>query len=672
MRQSFMKKLKVFATSAIIASVVASCGKPDFKIATAPPDVGADSGSTLIDTTLKFDNSRIMQAAIWPGLVCSSEPRYPSVVLNLDLNYKTAGTNLRESVVPAPMFSTGYYAAPGELITIDVPAGIYSLSAQIGASTEDLSSRVNPARDPIIFVKSQLSPGRNYLRNLYGGTILINSGVPIQNSVSITLGNVVKSPDFVLGETDPDQWKVAIQNSCVPQIELRSKYVSFTVPKAYCIDYPINDIKTALAQWDSVITRDYYAWEGLSFTASDPVDQAPLLPYRVVFDIQLANPNAYGHNGNPVMATSDPYWFSGIGSLSPLNGGGNWGFLHEIGHNNQQNDYWSWSTLGETTNNLFAFKVADRMSKSGSGVWPPAHPSLATSIPSALTFATASGSKDFDGSDTRIDDPFSRLTPFVQLFDYIKPNMAGVNNSNNDGWALMGELYSQARRAVRPNITDLSKHDFVYQTLCGLTQYDWKLFFQAWGITISDVAMLNMSNLYPLTKRKVWEYNPLTRTGGNTDVASVAASKLGWTIAGYDSQNDETAYFSDGSNTKKYGLATSIFDDKLDTYWQPDYTSAPHYIIINFNQNLSFNQFLVANTTNSVQLTKFNMYISNDNVNWTLVTGSPFSIATGDVNQLYTLSNPISARYVKLAVEDNSWAQGNDGQISIAEFTVMQ
>ena len=668
MIHSFIKKLKAFAITAIVIATVASCGKRNFDIATAPPDIGGnkDSAKKLIDTTLKFDNSRIAQASIWPGLVCSTEPRLPSVVLNMDLNYKSAGINLRESVAPAPLFSTGYYAAPGELITIDVPAGIYSLSVQIGSSTEDLSSRVNPARDPIIFVKSQLSPGRNYLRNLYGGTILINSDVPIPNAVSITLGNVVKSPDFVLGQTDPVQWKAAIQNSCVPLIELRSRYISFTVPRVYCIESPIADINWTLAQWDSVVTQDYYAWEGLSFTPSDPVDQAPLLPYRIVFDIQLANPKAYGHSGNPVMVVSDKNWFSGIAGIS--NGIGDWGFLHEIGHNNQQNDYWSWSTLGETSNNLFAFKVANRMSKLGFGVWPREGTAMVTQLPLALAFAADAGSKDFDGADTRIDDPFARLTPFVQLFDYIKPNMPGINKSSSDGWALMGAFYSQSRRAVRPNISDLSKHDFVYRAVCNMTQYNWLDFFNAWGITVSDVAAHDMA-VYPDIKYKVWEYNPLTRTGG-TGLSDPYVSS-NWKILSFSSQEPT-------GEGPPNGLATSIIDGNLSTFWHSQWSAAtaapPHTIVVDLRKTLSFNSFYYAHRSSGTRLIK-NLYFdySTDNVTWKSAPGSPFLLSKTNFGKLtYNLGSTVTARYVRIGTKTTADVYEANTYAAIAEFGIVK
>lgn len=203
-----------------------------------PGDGGALSIS--VDTSLKFvDVSKYAQARTFPGLVCNTEPRLKDYKLSMDLNYNFVTEDLRISVAPQPQFSTGLYAAPGELILIDVPQGDYSLSVQVGAWTDNLSNIQNAPRDAIIVSRTQLAPGRNYVRNLYGGHVYIFAGRPIATPVDLVFTNVVKSPDFILGKTTDAEWKTAIQNSCVPWVELRSENLIFVVPKEYCLSQPI-------------------------------------------------------------------------------------------------------------------------------------------------------------------------------------------------------------------------------------------------------------------------------------------------------------------------------------------------------------------------------------------------------------------------------------------------
>ncbi len=56
MNSSFIKNLPLLLLATSFA-MMTGCGKKEFNIATAPPDVGGskDSASQLIDTSLKFD-----------------------------------------------------------------------------------------------------------------------------------------------------------------------------------------------------------------------------------------------------------------------------------------------------------------------------------------------------------------------------------------------------------------------------------------------------------------------------------------------------------------------------------------------------------------------------------------------------------------------------------------
>ena len=190
--------LKCIVACIFLAAVSFSCVKKDgwsFKDGT-PGDGG--EASVTVDTTLKFvDVSKYAQARVFPGLVCADELRLKDYKLSMNLNYNYVEENLRINVPPQPQFSTGLYAAPGELVIIDVPQGDYSLSVQVGAWTDNLTNVQNAPRDPVIVSRMQLAPGRNFVRNLYGGHIYIFAGRPISTPVNLVFTNVVKSPDFV-------------------------------------------------------------------------------------------------------------------------------------------------------------------------------------------------------------------------------------------------------------------------------------------------------------------------------------------------------------------------------------------------------------------------------------------------------------------------------------------
>lgn len=665
--------LNKIVTVAIAAAFMASCGKKsDFSYLqdASKLNKGQDSVHLTVDTSKgSIDKSKYLQASIFPGLICVTEPRITKTI-NLDLFY-VKSEDLRISVLPRPQFSTGFYAAPGELVTITVPDGVYDLNAQIGAWTDNVSNIQNAQRDGIIFTQTKLIPGKNYLRNLYGGHIYILPSSPRSTPLPLTFENVVESPDFVLGVTDPAVWKDKLAKSCVPYLELRSKYMIFTIRRDYAIRYPIADPVQLMTEWDNGIKEDFYGWTGLEENPADPLDRSPQLPYRVVLDVNISA--GYGHSGFPIMAINDTYWQTTVTDVSNLRSSEVWGLYHEIGHNFQQTSYWSWPVLGETTNNLFSFKLAKRMSTLGLGTWPAKHPALPSSGALALQFAaSADGSKDFDNSsDATIgSNPFARLIPFLQIFDKIPANWGYPGQG--DGWGIMTELYKRSRRAVRPSASTLSKHDFVYETVSDYTRKDWQLFFRQWGISLSTTAIARVTAKgYPMMLQEIWKYDPYTRTGGNTTIDPYSGTA--WAILSFSSQE------ATGEGPPN-GLATAIIDGNLSTFWHSQWNGTtaqpPHIITIDLGAvtklPLTFSGFKYAHRSSLARrATRVNIEVSNNNSTWTVAPGSPFTLAAVAGYQTFTFASPVSARYIRLRINAADIADGSAFS-AIGEFSVFQ
>ena len=649
----------------ILALLSFSCVKKstwDFKDGTPGP---GGTASVTVDTSLKFvDVSKYAQARVFPGLVCNEEPRLKDLKVRMDLNYNYVGEALRMNVPPQPQFSTGLYAAPGELVLIDVPYGDYALSVQIGAWTDNLTTIQNAPRDPVVISKTQLAPGRNYVRNLYGGHIYIFAGRPVTQPLDIVFTNVVKSPDFVLGKTSDADWKAMIQKSCVPYLELRSENLIFVVPREYCISRPIPSPTALMKEWDDAINLDYYQWEGLQEDPANPIDKAPLLPWRVVQDIK---PSAgYGHSGFPIVTYNDYGWYNEFTDISQIRGGGAWGTFHEIGHNNQQPRYWSWSSLGETSNNLFVFKVAHRQNAMHPGAWPPKHPALPDMIPKALAFAAEDNtSKNFDGTDARISDPFARLTPFLQIFDKIPADWGYPGQP--DGWSFMTELYKKSRRAQRISTNDQDKRDFVYEALCDFTKKDWQLFFKSWGIQVSNVSTDKKSALYPLMVQEVWKYNPLTRTGGDTFFDPY--SRSGWSIT---ASSEEAS----GEGAAPQGRAVAVLDGDLATFWHSNWAGSnpnpPHWLRIDMGKNLNIKGFKISQRHNNQSVKNLKIETSLNGTDWTAIPGSPILLERITGLQLFELPSVINCRYFKLTIESNADTWGGGKYAMLGEVDVIK
>lgn len=649
----------------IMALLSFSCVKKstwDFKDGTPGP---GGIASVTVDTSLKFiDVSKFAQARVFPGLVCSEEPRLKDLKIRMDLNYNYVGEALRINVPPQPQFSTGLYAAPGELVLIDVPQGDYALSVQIGAWTDNLTNIQNAPRDPIVVSRTQLAPGRNYVRNLYGGHIYIFAGRPVAQPLDLVFTNVVKSPDFVLGKTSDADWKAMIQKSCVPYLELRSENLIFVVPREYCISRPIPSPTDLMKEWDDALNLDYYQWEGLQENPANPIDKAPLLPWRVVQDIKPSV--GYGHSGFPIVTYNDYGWYNEFTDISQIRGGGAWGTFHEMGHNNQQPRYWSWSSLGETTCNLFVFKVAHRQSTMHPGAWPPKHPALPDMIPKALSFAAEdNAAKNFDGTDARISDPFARLTPFLQIFDKIPADWGYPGQP--DGWSFMTELYKKSRRAQRISTNDQDKRDFVYEALCDFTKKDWQLFFKSWGIQVSNVSTDKKSAIYPLMIQEIWKYNPLTRTGGDTFFDLY--SRSGWSIT---ASSEEAS----GEGAAPQGRAVAVLDGDLTTFWHSNWAGSnpnpPHWLRIDMGKNLDIKGFKISQRHNNQSVKNLKIETSLNGSDWTVIPGSPILLERITGLQLFELPSVINCRYFKLTIESNADTWGGGKYAMLGEVDVIK
>lgn len=519
-----LKQLCILHAFILIVSVSA-CKKYGYEVPDGYPDDSQNKAEGTIDTNMKLiDKSMYAKARVFPGLVDQSEPRVKDAQFTLDLNFTDQNAqNLRISVAPSPQYSTGYYAAPGELIKIVVPAGVDGLTVQIGAHTDNLAGKSPLLRDPVIYNRKQLVSGVNYIRNLYGGHIYILASFAYANPVTFTITGAVVSPDFILGQTTDADWVAKVKASQVPWLELRAKRVIFTIPRdkvmaTFNSSEPFTNPTAVFTRWNDVFDLDYNAWMGLSDNAPDIRDRSPQSQWRGILDIQLTN--GYGHNGFPFVGLNDSYWFASFTSLNSITtSSGQWGTYHEFGHNCQQGSVWSWSTLGETTNNLFSFKVANRIGAN----YNILHPAVSSGFPKALAYANAAGTKNFDTDAAMVtpdESPFMRMLPFVQIFEKY-------------GYGAMTYLYTQARHADRLNTNDVTKHNFVYEKLSDYTQTDLSPFFGAWGILISDAVVAKVNAKYPLLKTPLWTYNPLNKTGGTgtikytTTVVSVSSSQSG-------------------------------------------------------------------------------------------------------------------------------------------------
>lgn len=649
-----MKFYKLLTLSLLLTGMIFSgCKKYGYDFEDGYDDASKNPQAGVLDTNIAIvDRSAYAKARLFPGLVDASEPRLTNAKFTLDLNFENqTRDNLRIQVAPLPQFSTGYYAAPGELIKIIVPAGVNGLSMQIGGHTDNLSGKPVLIRDPLIYTVKALFPGVNYMRNLYGGTIYINASFAIPQPVEFTITGAVASPDFILDQSNHAEWKARVLASKVPWLELRSKYVIFLVPRDKIVAQfgsatePLNDMAQPLKLWADVFRFDFNGWMGLSDNAPNVLDRSPQGPWRGILDIQLSA--GYGHSGFPFVGQNDSEWFGAFTSVKRLSTSElTWGAYHEFGHNCQQVTTWSWSTLGETTNNLFSFKVAKRINANYSVM----HEAVNGGFPQALAYAATAGAKDFD-IDPAINDPFKRMTPFVQIFEQY-------------GYGAMTHLYTEARHAKRLSNNDADKRDFVFEKLCDYTSTNLIAFFQAWGIKISSISENKVAAKgYPLLNKAIWTYNPLTKTGGTGPVTYA------------------TSVVSVSSNAAGDGTPGALVDGIVSnaSYWHSNYGTAtatntkgfPIDIILTTGTPVAIPvkgmTFAQRQNNSNGYVKNLEVFVSNDNITYTSV--GTYTMAQSIPAQIFTFpGGPVNARYVKVVVKSGV----NADYVSMSECNLIK
>lgn len=638
---------------AVLLLSIVSCKKYgyDFEDGFNKPSTAPASDLTIDTAMSRVDRSMYARARVFPGLVEASEPRVTNQKFTLDLNFSASSSRiLRISVAPEAQFSTGFYAPAGELIKIVVPEGINGLSVQVGGHTDDLTGKLNLQRDPIIYTVKQLFPGANYVRNVYGGTIYVRATIAFPEPVEFTITGAVKSPDFVLGSSKDADWIAEVKASTVPWLELRSKRVIFLIPRDFLIrnfasSKPLTNPTALMTAWNKVFEEDFNGWMGLSDNSPDLRDRSPQSAWREVLDIQPSV--GYGHNGFPTVATMDDEWFNSVVSIDQLLRGANWGTYHEFGHNCQQGTIWSWSTLGETTNNLFNYKVAHRNGVSfaiqhGDDWVAPALAFAATNT-STSNFNTAAEFGDNNNG------AFKRQIPFLQIF--------GIY-----GYDAMPYLYTAARHAERYSYSDQDKQDFVYERFSEFAKTDLIPFFEAWGIPVTVQSRRIIAAKYPKLTKMIWTYNPFTKTGGTSDIlykTTITASSE--ELTGEGAVN---------------GRATALVDNDNNTFWHSKWTGTadnfPYTLVINTGTPIAINGLTMLPRQNNVgqRVKDIEVYTSNDNTNWTLV-GKPTIVyaPTTASRGIYMFPSTVTAQYVRLIFKNNYAGSVN---AAMAEINVIR
>lgn len=619
--------IKIVSSILLIGWMVQSCDVAyQYDIESGTDEYTGDESNVSIDTTLAIDVSMYDKARIFPGLLDTAvEHRIADTTIQLDLSkVYLSPQELGITATPQPIYSTGLYAGPGELVIVHVEGNAMGLSLQIGSHTDNLTNTGAASREPIVYTTKALFPGKNYIRNGLGGYIWIKKKESITGSPDFKLhiSNVYKAPDYVVG-TDMDHtiWANEIRNTTIPWLELRGEHVAFSVSRARIASKLLDDpnyaanMEELLQTWDHIMKNYYYGYYGLEEGNSDRRLRMPEFPERVVMDVQLEDNVYMRWTGQPIATLNTNVMMNDLTDFQALISGNSPNIFTAMGNNYAMIRSPWWSQMQGAANVIPLYRLAEQGFKDGltnrmSDIFPAAGEGINELFPAALSYAAADSSKWFR-SDAGTDYDAFALLPIIQLANY-----------KDDNWS----FYEHLNTKIKENPLS-SGLNFFFSELCAYFGKDFSPFFDHWGIDLPDQVRAVGRN-YPLLDETIWLYDPLSTNPSANVVPYNTADYLyrhirtNWEVRAFD------ANYVDNEQVDDAGSISYILDgfkpSRWHSWWQGGPRPLPHYIVIDMKNKMDINGFYIANGDREYRASRMiiqttseeNINLDDINVEW--------------------------------------------------------
>ena len=386
-------------------------------------------------------------AAAFPGSVLPEAPRVSKLVPVLP---QTEG-----------WISTGLYAAPGEVVTVDVEDGFTerALRLRIGAHTDRLWDKDKWSRHPEIARSYEVTTKVFRAANPFGGLVYLERRKDAVGTIVCKVSGAVEAPHFVRGETSLEAWKSKIRNAPAPWAEIAGRKIVVTLPASEI--RTLDDPEAVLEVWDRAL--DCYAVLG-----SRPLTTRP---ERMVADVQISA--GYMHSGYPIMTHLDvtPHMVNRDALLGAEH---TWGFWHELGHNKQRSE-WTFEGTGEVTNNVFALFVTEQLAQK------PVRAQMRAPVVQVRDYLKKGG--DFEQWKR---EPFLALEMYAEVQETF-------------GWDAFKKVFAAYRDLPKGELpkTDDEKRDQWLVRLSRAVGRDLSPFFKRWAVPVSAAAEKSLADLPP-------------------------------------------------------------------------------------------------------------------------------------------------------------------------------
>lgn len=185
--------------------------------------------------------------------------------------------------------------------------------------------------------------GTATIANPFGGPIFIVTSIQRNDSLKFVIDGGIRSPTYFLDRTNLTEWRNEILYYTAPWGELVGKNLIMSIQSTLLSQ--LSDPEEIINVWDLVMDT----MADLAVISHNRDSES-----RFVADVQIGG--GFMHSGYPIMfyleSQSNCMNFTKMQADPWLM----WGYLHELGHNHQKQD-WTFTGTGEVTNNLFALYV---------------------------------------------------------------------------------------------------------------------------------------------------------------------------------------------------------------------------------------------------------------------------------------------------------------------------
>ncbi|KAK7078104.1 hypothetical protein SK128_002625 [Halocaridina rubra] len=397
----------------------------------------------------------------YPGTVPPGTPR-----INLSCTLYVGNVRQTKNLhitLPKDWQATNMYVVAGDYFRVSLPSTMTvkqaeQITVRVGAQCDCLDpGSPNLAnsmfkRMPVVSEEFEVRPGVNTLRSQYGGNLIFTYEGEENFHIKAEVHNVVETLHYIHGKTSSSDWERMI-NLEAPFGVLETEKVILIVPTSEA--KRISDVNGLLQRYNDVTEK----LEDLSgFTDND---LPPKGKQWLVDDIQISAGSA--HAGFPTMFDHQYY------DLTSPETPHDWVVWHELGHNYQQSDCWSYAYGSESTVNLFSLFIEEQLKADDRLKRENKYFQTAQLVDKGMTFENA--------------DCWQKLV-FLMEIKHAFPR---------HGWDMFRHLNRTTRTLDEEEVTILhastqQQYDYVYKTLSAYIGRDLLPHYERWSLTVSDQA----------------------------------------------------------------------------------------------------------------------------------------------------------------------------------------